>query len=125
MVHYIYQRFQVLEVGGICAPDLGTCLPEVLPLTHCPSGFLLGQLELALPAAGRAPPPSALGCIVPGRADVARVLTAHLLLFIDERSLWDLEQGLPPSSSLAVSLVYEGRTRVKLTSYGYSEGVPH
>lgn len=26
MVHYIYQRFQVLEVGGICAPDLG-CMP--------------------------------------------------------------------------------------------------
>lgn len=24
MVHYIYQRFQVLEVGGIHAPDPGT-----------------------------------------------------------------------------------------------------
>lgn len=29
MVHYIYQRFQVLEVGGICAPDTGTCLRKV------------------------------------------------------------------------------------------------
>lgn len=29
MVHYIYQRFQVLEVGGICMPDEGPCLPEV------------------------------------------------------------------------------------------------
>lgn len=27
MVQYIYQRFQVLEVGGICAPDLGNLPP--------------------------------------------------------------------------------------------------
>lgn len=28
MVHYIYQRFQVLEVGGICAPALGNMPPR-------------------------------------------------------------------------------------------------
>lgn len=28
MVHYIYQRFQVLEVGGICAPDPGNIPPR-------------------------------------------------------------------------------------------------
>ena len=37
MVHYIYQRFRVMEVGGICAPDMGTCLLEVtLSYPHVP-----------------------------------------------------------------------------------------
>ena len=35
MVHYIYQRFQVLEVGSTCAPDPGNMPPGshvILPL---------------------------------------------------------------------------------------------
>ena len=45
MVHYIYQRFQVLEVGGIHAPDPGNLPPR--------SRFILPTL------------PDLLGCVSP------------------------------------------------------------
>lgn len=43
MVHYIYQRFRVLEVGGICAPNPGN-LPPGSRFTFSTLPYLLGYI---------------------------------------------------------------------------------